>query len=456
MSSRLFDGLGTTEPLAQVFSDESVLAAMLRFEVALARAEAGVGVIPEAAADAIARAAADATFDVEAIGRAARASGTIAIPFVEALIARVAASAPEAAGFVHRGATSQDVSDTALVLCLVRAAGILEADHLRLSNGLRRLSEAHADTVMLARTLLQPAPPTTFGLKAAGWFGSVSRGAARLAESFETACLLQFGGASGTLAALAEHGPAVSAALARQLGLPEANAPWHVHRDRLAGLVTACGIYTASLGKMAQDISLLMQHEVSEAAEPGGGSSTMPHKRNPAGCAIALAAATRAPGLVGAFLSGMLQQHERGVGNWHAEAATVSALVQATGAAVAAMADVVEQLEVDPTRMRANIAATGGVIFAERAMILLGPALGRDTAAQAIATALAGARRSNGDFTAALLADARVQRALEAGELTNLAEPDAYLGSAEQFRRRLLAGIENPEGALDAPVEDPR
>lgn len=437
MSLRLLESLATTEPLAEIFSDRSVLASMLQFEVALARVEGAAGIIPSAAAEAIGRAADIEAFDPSAIAQRARASGTIAIPFLETLRGCVSETDPGAAAFLHWGATSQDLADTALVLCLVRASRILAADHKRLAAALRQLSEQHATTVMLGRTLLQPAAPTTLGLKAAGWFGAVSRSGAQLFDAFEAACLLQFGGATGTLAALGSHGVPLAGALARELDLPAPDAPWHAHRDRLAALVAACGIYAGVMGKMARDISLLMQHEVAEAAEPGGSSSTMPHKRNPAGCAAALAAATRLPGLVSAFLSGMPQEHERGVGGWHAEATTVSAAVQSTGAAVAAMADVAESLQVNPARMRANIAATGGVVFAERAMMLLTPALGREGATRVIERALH-AVHDGQTFAQALAADGEATAALGPDDLANLDVPEAYLGSAEQFRRRLI------------------
>jgi 3-carboxy-cis,cis-muconate cycloisomerase len=439
MSGRLIESLATTNALAGAFSDAAVLDGMLRFEAALARAEADAGVIPQSAAAAIAAVTVD-VFDAAAIARSARASGSITVPFVEALTARVRAAAPDAAAFVHWGTTSQDVSDTALVLCLVRALGIMSADHTRLAGALRRLSEAHAATVMLARTLLQPAPPTTFGLKAAGWFGAVSRSEAAITSAAREACVLQFGGASGTLAALGPRGLTVASALARQLELPLPDAPWHAHRDRLASLVAACGVYTGALGKIARDVSLLMQGEVAEAAEPGGASSTMPHKRNPAGCAVALAAATRVPGLVSAFLSGMPQEHERGVGGWHAEAATVAAVVQATGAALAAVADAIETLSVDPGAMRRNLAATRGVVFAERAMMLLAPALGREAARRLIAAAVDAAVRDRKDFVDVLTANPEVVSALTPQDLSSLGAPEAYLGAAEQFRRRLLGG----------------
>jgi len=438
MTERLLDGLMSTEPLAEVFSDSAVIAAMLAFETALARVEARLGVIPAAAATAIAGAADAAPFDAAAIARDARTSGTIAIPLVEMLRDRVRATDPAGATFVHWGATSQDVSDTGLVLCLVRVRAIVAADHARLADALRNLSNAHSGTVMLARTLLQPAPPTTFGLKAAGWFAAVTRSGARMMAAFDDACVLQFGGASGTLAALGTQGPAVATELARDLGLPDPGAPWHAHRDRLAALVAACGIYTGTLGKIARDVSLLMQNEVAEAAEPGGGSSSMPHKRNPAHCALVLAAATRVPGLVSSFLSGLPQEHERGLGGWHAEAATVSAVVQTTGAALSSTAEMIEHLTVDRDRMRVNIDATGGVVFAERAMMLLAPTLGRDQASRVIADAIKSARREPNGFAKALAAYEDVRAALSPADLASLTTAEAYLGAAEHFRRRLI------------------
>jgi len=439
MSGLLLDAVGTTEPLAEVFSDASVLAAMLRFEVALARAEAQVGVIPAACAEAIARAAVPDAFDLASIARHARSSGTVAIAFVEMLTARVRAGDPEGAAFVHRGATSQDVTDTAMILCLSRARPILEAHHHGIAAALRRLSDQHAGTTMLGRTLLQAAPPITFGLKVAGWLAACTRGWARVASRFDDAMVLQLGGAAGTLASLGARGLDVSSELARELGLSNPDAPWHAHRDRLAALVAACGIYTGTLGKIARDVSLLMQTEVGEAAEPGGGSSAMPHKRNPAGCAIALAAATRVPGLVASFLSGMAQEHERGLGGGHAEGPTIAAVVQATGAALAAVQDIAEHLVVDPDRMRANISATNGVVFAERVMALLIPATGRDEARRLVGLAIDPQQRGGRTFAEAVAAIPEIVRVLPPEEIASLDVPEAYLGVAEALRQRLLA-----------------
>ncbi|MDQ3213610.1 MAG: adenylosuccinate lyase family protein [Acidobacteriota bacterium] len=440
MSFRLLQGLGTTEALADVFDDRALIAAMLQFELALARAEARLGVIPAHAVGPIAAAARNPdAFDIAAIEARARSTGTIAIGLVEGLTDKVRELDAPSAGFVHWGATSQDVTDTALVLCLARARPILEHHHQRLVDALRSLSDVHAGTPMLGRTLLQPAPPVTFGLKAAGWYAASMRGWTRVRSGFDEVQVLQFGGASGTLAALGDRGLDVSTELGRELGLALPEAPWHAHRDRLAALLVACGVYVATLGKIAGDVALLMQGEVAEAAEPGGGSSTLPHKRNPAGCAIAIAAAMRVPGLVASFLSGMAQQHERGVGGGHAEGPTVASVVQATGAALSAVQEVIENLSVDPARMRANIDTTQGLVFSERAMMLLAPTIGREAAYTLVENAATRARMHGGRFADALAALPEVTKILTPADLSTLEAPEEYLGMAERLRVQLLA-----------------
>ena len=438
MSSRLIGSLATTDALAEVFSDQSILQAMLDFEAALARAEAKAGVIPGRAAEAISEAARAEGLDAAAIAREARTSGTVSIPLVSALTARVQATDAASARFVHFGATSQDVADSAMVLTIQRAHAVLAADHARLERTLRQLSDRHARTVMLGRTLLQPAPPITFGLKVAGWFAALVRGWRRVESASGDAAVLQFGGASGTLAALGDRGLDVSRALADDLGLRNPEAPWHTHRDRLGSLVSACGLYTATLGKMARDISLLMQDEVGEAAERGGGSSTMPQKRNPAACAVALAASVRLPGLVAAFLTGMVQEHERAVGGWHAEWPTIADAIQTTGSALSAMADAATGLSVDPDRMRVNIEGTNGAIFAERAMMLMTSSVGRESARLLVTDALAHSRETGKTFRETLLAVPEAVRAIPADALRMIDVPEDYLGAAETLRVQLL------------------
>jgi 3-carboxy-cis,cis-muconate cycloisomerase len=417
MASRLIDGFATTNELADLFSDEAVIGAMLRFEAALADSQARLGIIPRTAADAIARVEG---IEAGTLAGDARASASLAIPFVKALTA-------QAGEYVHWGATSQDVLDTALVLMLAKARDVLARDHARLAASLRALSEQHAGTVMLARTVLQPAPPTTFGYKAAGWFGGVQRSWRRLAQAFDEALQLQFGGAAGTLASYGKRGPELAVELARALDLPSPGTPSHSQRDRLAFLVTQCGVYSGAVAKIARDISLLMQPEIGEIAERGGGSSAMPNKRNPAGCVVTLAAAAQTPGLVASFLSAMVQEQERAAGGWQAEWPIVARTVQAAGSTVAAMADTVEGLTVNADRMRANIAATGGAVFAEKSALLLTAKMGRAAAQKLVAEAL----------------HANTLREGLAGQLTpeqldSIDRPEDYLGAAEVFRLRLL------------------
>ncbi len=438
-SFSICESLATTEALAAIFADASVLRAMLRVESTLARVEADLGIIPRAAADTIQTATSADDFDADAIGREARTSGTVAVPFVKALTARVRAADPQSATFVHWGATSQDVTDTALVLSLQAARPILAADHARLERALRALSDRHAQTVMLARTLLQPAGPTTFGLKVAEWVAALARGWVRVGTRLDEALVVQFGGASGTLAALGNRGPDVADALARELGLRTPEAPWHAQRDRLAALVAALGIYAGTLGKIARDVSLLMQNEVGELSEPGGASSSMPQKRNPAGCAVVLAASVRLPSLVSAFLTGMVQEHERAVGGWHAEWPTMAAAVQTTGSALSAMADVADGLEVFPDRMRENLERTKGTIFAERAMVLLSPRAGKDVAHEIVSEALEQVRATGRTFRESLRAVRGIDRWITAEQLSTIDRPEEYLGAAERFRVALLA-----------------
>jgi 3-carboxy-cis,cis-muconate cycloisomerase len=416
VTGRIVDPLATTDALSALFGDASALRALLEVEAALALAQASIGVIPATAAATIARVAAGGGFDVDSLVRAARVSGTIAIPLVAALTAKVEAVDPDAARYVHWGATSQDIVDTAMSLLIEHAGHPLKYDHTLLAEQLRLLSDRHKDTVMLGRTLLQPAPPTTFGLKVAGWYASLSRSWARLEQAWHDAARVQLGGAVGTLAALGDRGLAVVEAMGGPgqplIMLPSAAGPWHSARDRIAALVTACAIYGGVLAKMARDVSLLMQFEVGEAHEAGGGSSAMPHKQNPSGCARALSAAARLPGLSATVLAGLAQEHERGVGGWLVEWPVVADAMQATGAALEAMREVMAGLTVDPDRMRAQ-------------------AFVKD--------ALARLRAEGGTLADAVRAEPELARVIADTDLRALEDPRAYLGSAETVRQRLIA-----------------
>lgn len=435
MTIRLVDTLASVPQYAEIFADSSLLQAMLDFEAALARAEASVGVVPSAAAAAIGEAAKANNFDIAELGRQGLRAGTLSIPLVKMLRKRVSAINKSSATFVHWGATSQDVSDTATVLLLRRARQSITLDHARLQKALRHRSDEYANTVMLGRTLLQPAPPITLGLKIAGWYAALQRSWIRLDAALASALILQFGGATGTLAALGDQAIPVARALAKELDLASPEGPWHAHRDRFAAVVCACGIYVGSLAKMAKDVSLLMQGEVAEAFEPGGdgrgGSSSMPHKRNPIACALALAAADRMPGYVASFLAGMPQEHERGVGGWHAEAATIARTIEDTGLALLSMVEVGEGFSVDQAKMRKNIAYTRGTIFAEPAMMKLSAALGREEAQKLVEDTLRNSVKTATDLPDVLAAMPQDANALSI-------RPESYLGAAEVFRKQLL------------------
>ena len=442
MASRLIDSLASTEALAELFSDNSILRAMLQFEVALARVESRLGIIPASAAQSIAVAANPTSFDaVELSGRALRA-GTPSIPLVNALTERVRSINESAAASVHWGATSQDVSDTALILLLTQAHSLIEADLARCENALLALSEQNRNSVMLGRTLLQAGPPITFGLKTAAWLGAVRRGRERLSQAFTDALVVQFGGAVGTLAMLGDKGSEVVRELATELSLGCPDAPWHTHRDRLGTLVCACGLLTGSLGKIARDISLLMQNEVGEASEPTGegrgGSSTMPHKRNPIGCAVTIAAAARMPGLVASYLTAMVQEHERSVGGSQSEWPTVAAVIQATGVAAASIAEIAEGLTVDPARMRRNLDETRGIVFSEKAMTVLAGKLGRHKAHQLLEAAVRKAVDEKRTLAEVLEEMPEIMKILDKAAVQHLAVAEDYLGSAESFRIALL------------------
>ncbi len=445
MPARLIEALATTSPLADLFSDSSILQSMLDFEVALARAEAKVGVVPQSALAQIEAAAKAEDFDIATLASAALAAGTLSIPVVSALTKKVAARDSEAAGFVHWGATSQDVADTAMVLLLKKAQVILQHDLSELEQSLARLSEEHANTVMLGRTLLQAAPPITFGLKAAGWLSAVRRGHQRMQEAFREALVLQFGGASGTLAALGDKGVAVAELLAAELGLSVPDGPWHTQRDRFAALLCACGVLAGSLAKMAKDVSLLCQNEVGEVSEPRqegrGGSSTMPHKQNPVGSVVTLASNQRVASNVAAFLSCMAQEHERAAGAWQAEWPIIGAVMQGTGLAAASMAKVAQGMTVDEERMRENINATNGAIFAEKAMMLLAPKLGRGEAKKVLEGAVRKSVSERRPLKEVLEEIPEVTRILDQADLAAIDSPEEYLGSAEVFRKRLLASM---------------
>jgi 3-carboxy-cis,cis-muconate cycloisomerase len=430
-----------------VCDDATTLQHMLDFEAALARSEAAVGVIPAAAAGPISAACRAESFDAAALGEAAIRSGNLAIPLVKALTAEVVKADKEAARYVHWGATSQDVIDTATMLTLRAGIDALLADLDRAVAGFARLARRHRDTAVVARTWLQHALPMPFGLKLAEYAASLHRSRKRLLRLRREALALQFGGAAGTLAALGDKGMAVAGKLAQELDLPLPDAPWHTHRDRIAEIASVFAILAGTCGKIARDVSLMMQTDVAEAFEPSGegrgGSSTMPHKRNPVAAAAALAAATMAPNLAATIFAAQVQDHERSAGPWHAEWPTLPTLMLVTSGGLAAIVDIAEGLEIDAARMRANLDATNGLIMAEAVSMALAEKLGKSEAHHLIQAASKKASAERKHLRDVLKADPQVTAQLAADRIEKLFEPMAYQGASQALIDRLLASLED-------------
>jgi 3-carboxy-cis,cis-muconate cycloisomerase len=430
-----------------VCDDVTFLQNMLDFEAALARAEAATGVIPSAAASKIADACRADSFDLAMLSNAATVSGNLAIPLVKSLTANVGTIDKEAARYVHWGATSQDVIDTATMLMLRGGIDALLADVEGAIGGFSRLARQHRTTAFVARTWLQHALPMPFGLKLAEYAAALGRSRARLRRLRETSLALQFGGAAGTLAALGNFGLAVAERLARELDLPLPEAPWHTHRDRIADAASVLAIISGTCGKIARDISLLMQTDVAEAFEPSGagrgGSSTMPHKRNPVASASILAAATVAPNLAASIFAAQVQDHERSAGPWHAEWPTLPSLMLVTSGAAAALVDIAEGLEVDVARMRTNLDATSGLIMAEAVSMALAEKVGKSSAHHLIEEASKKAIIERRHLRDVLAGDTTVTAHLDAGALTRLFDPMAYQGASQALIDRLLASIDD-------------
>jgi 3-carboxy-cis,cis-muconate cycloisomerase len=438
----LLDPLFGSAAMGEVFSDAARLQHMLDFEAALARAEVRCGVIPAGAAQAIASKCKAALIDANALAIATAVSLNPAIPLVKQLTALVAKDDPEAARFVHWGATSQDANDTGLVLQIRQALDILEADLAALCRGLTELAQKHRSTPIAGRTLMQHALPTTFGAKVAGWLDAMNRHRERFAETRARVLVLQFGGAVGTLAALRDKGLQVAEALAAELHLGLPTMPWPAQRDRVAEAATTLGLCTGTLGKIARDISLHMQTEIAEVFEPAGegrgGSSTMPHKRNPVSAAVVLSAATRVPGLVSTMLSAMVQEDERGLGDWHAEWETLPEIFRLTAGALHQMATIVPHLEVDVARMRRNLEATQGLIFAEGVSMAMGNHIGKSAAHALLEEASRQARASGMHLRDVLAQNPAVTERLTSAELDRLFAPENYLGVAEELVDRVI------------------
>ncbi len=431
--------LFTMPEIAAVFSAEAHVRQMLAFEAALAQAEADVGLIPLAAAHAIAAQCRVELFDVAQIYRDAGAASTPAIPLVRMLTERVDADARK---FVHWGATSQDAIDTALALQMRTGLDLVITELLGLCAGCADLALQHRRTLMAGRTLLQQALPITFGLKAARWLALVARQVRELRERRDRSVAVQLGGAAGTLAALGDAGLRVAERVAAELGLAMPDLPWHAERDRVAAIAATLGITASAMAKIAGDIALLAQTEVGEVAEaaaPGkGGSSAMPQKHNPVDAIGALAAARLALGLVPVIMSAAPQEHERAVGGWQAEWAAIPDLFRSTFSAVAHARRAVHGLQIDPKRMRANLDLGGGLVMAEALTMALAPQVGRPEAQRIVQAVCARAVAAGLSLRQAALDDAHIRAMLAPDALERAIDPAAYLGSTDALIDRAL------------------
>ena len=442
-SGRLFAGLFAHGETAAQVSDHALLDAMVEVEVALLGALSDLDLAPAEAAEELARAVASGALklDLDEVGRGTGEQGTP----VPALLKALRRQLPDAAAeHLHKGATSQDVIDTAIMLVTRRGLDAVLLDLSGAADACAELVQRHRDAIVPGRTLLQQALPVTFGLKAANWLSGLDGAAAELRAVGASELAVQFGGAVGTLANLGDRGLDVAAGLAQRLELSAPALPWHTIRLRPVRIAAALGTTLGLLGKIGRDVLLLAQTEVAEVAEAGGegrgGSSTMPHKRNPVGAVGLVACAQRGPGLVATMLAAMGQEHERGPGAWQAEWDTLLELLRLTGSSAAIARELLAGLEVDPEKMRSDMDLTGGLVMSESVAAALAPSLGRSEARELVEKA---ARRSVGDrrgFRDVLLELPEVADGLGADGLDEALNPAGYLGVSAELIDRALAG----------------
>jgi 3-carboxy-cis,cis-muconate cycloisomerase len=439
----LLDSLFRVPEVDAALSDGARLQGLLDFEAALARAEASCGVIPDAAAKAITAQCHAALFDFAALQQDALSAGNLAIPMLRQLTALVARNDATGAGFVHWGATSQDAIDTGFVLQVRAVLDIVDREVDQLCRTLASLADTHRGTVIAGRSWMQHATPTTFGLKVAGWLDALLRHKERWCELRRRFLTLQFGGAVGNLSALGRDGDAVSQALAEELALTWPAVAWHSQRDRFAELATTLGLLTGTVGKIARDISLHAQPEIGELREPSaggrGGSSSMPHKRNPVSCAVILAAALRVPGLVSTIVGAMVQEDERGLGGWQAEWETLPEILRLSAGALHHLRITMDGLEVDAQRMERNLEITRGLIYAEAVTMALAAKLGKPEARQVVEQACAQASASQEHLCDILLKTARVTERFTAAAISQLFDARKQLGNSSAAIDRVLA-----------------
>ncbi|HEV2013280.1 MAG TPA: 3-carboxy-cis,cis-muconate cycloisomerase [Candidatus Dormibacteraeota bacterium] len=439
-SDALFGPSLSTDLMLVTVSDRAWVQAMLDVEAALARAESRIGLIPAKAADGIASHCRVDEFDVAQLGKAAVRSANPVIPLVNALRAAVP---QDAAPYVHRGATSQDILDTAMMLIARRGLDLILADLEQAAAAAAALADRHRATVMAARTLLQQALPTTFGLKAAGWLVAIVEARSELIRVRRTRLAVQFGGAAGTMAALSDRGLDVARELAAELALAEPTLPWHTARARVVEVATALGIATGVAGKVALDVVLLAQTEVGEISERSvagrGTSSTLPQKHNPVDAIEILAAVRGINAQVAGLQGAMVQEHERAAGAWQAEWPAFAETLRLAGGAVFRLASLLAGLQVDPGRMRRNLDLSGGRIMAEHVVMMLGERVDQVMARVLVDAAISTATSTGRPFKDVLRQDPAITTYLKPDELAVALDPAGYLGVAGLLIDRALA-----------------
>jgi 3-carboxy-cis,cis-muconate cycloisomerase len=439
----LLDGFFRSPTVEPLFTDTAAVQSILDFEAALARAQARAGLISENFASTIASSCRAELFDLPTLAQAMPAAGNLAIPLLKQLTAIVARTSPDAARHVHYGATSQDALDTGLVLQLRSATRALSTEVESTISSLAELTSNHRGTLLVARTWLQHALPTTFGFVTAGWLDACLRHRERLNALLEHSLALQFGGAAGTLAALRDRGTLVASLFAQELALPLPRIPWHAQRERIAEVATTYGLLSGTLAKIARDLSLHMQTEVAELSEPTatgrGGSSTMPHKQNPVACAAILASTSRVPPLVSTILSGLPGEYHRSLGPWQSEWETLPEVVRLTAGASHQLAALLPRLAIHSDRMLANLELTHGLIYAEAITLALSEKLNRASAHKLVEESCRRAQSERRHLREILSADTEVTAILGPQSIAQLFEPANYLGSAEAFIETVLS-----------------
>ncbi|WP_202304275.1 3-carboxy-cis,cis-muconate cycloisomerase [Dryocola clanedunensis] len=438
----LFNPLLRGSTLTAIFCDERTLQGMLEFEAALAKAQAKCGAIPESAASVIAGECRAEKFDAEKLARSAASAGNLAIPLVRQLTANVRQQDEQAARYVHWGATSQDAIDTGMVLQIRDALAAAENLLAQLTEVLAEQAESHQHSVMPGRTWMQHALPITFGLKLAGTLDALLRWQERLQQLKPRVLVLQLGGAAGTLASLKEQGEEIAQALSLELELAQADTPWHTQRDRFLEVAGWFAGVSSTLGKFASDFALLMQTEVAEVGEPvaegRGGSSTMPHKRNPVGCAAVLNAVTRIPGLMATMYASQIQQHERALGGWQAEWETLPELAMLAGGIMQTSLDLLNGMQVNTEKMRADLEMTHGLIMAESVTLALAQHIGKQPAHHLVEQLCHRALDENVPLAQLLTQHPGITPYLTAPEIERLLDPQHATGSAESFIQCVL------------------